>query len=79
MSEKQNKIEKLKEMTGKGQMACDIALSLAGGDVDKAYERMLESYPSLRGPDYDQPEPEPSPAPKLPEPDKPKPKPWEVD
>jgi len=44
---KQEKINELQRITGKGKMACDIALSLAGGDIDKAIERMKTSYPGL--------------------------------
>ena len=45
-----NKEQKLKELmrrTGKGKLACDIALQLAGGDVEKVIERMRVSYPSM--------------------------------
>jgi hypothetical protein len=34
--------------TGKSKMACDIALQLAGNDVEKAIERMCISYPSMK-------------------------------
>ena len=44
---KQEKINELQRITGKGKMACDIALSLAGGDMEKAIERMKISYPDL--------------------------------
>ena len=44
---KQEKLNELQRITGKGKMACDIALSLAGGDIDKAIERMKKSYPGL--------------------------------
>ena len=45
-----NKIELVNELmriTGKGKMACDIVLSLTGGDMEKAIERMKKSYPGL--------------------------------
>jgi len=44
---KQEKLNELQRITGKGKMACDIALSLTGGDIDKAIERMKKSYPGL--------------------------------
>ena len=44
---KQEKLNELQRRTGKGKMACDIALSLAGGDIDKAIKRMKISYPGL--------------------------------
>ena len=39
--------KELMKITGKGQMACDINLSLAGGDIEKALIRMQRSYPGL--------------------------------
>jgi hypothetical protein len=45
-----NKEEKLNEMmrvTGKGKMACDIPLQLCNWDMDKAIARMKISYPGL--------------------------------
>ena len=44
---KQEKLNELQRRTGKGKMACDIVLSLTGGDIEKAIERMKKSYPSL--------------------------------
>ena len=44
---KQEKINELQRITGKGKMACEINLALAGGDIDKAIERMKKSYPGL--------------------------------
>jgi len=44
---KQEKLNEIMRITGKGKMACDIALSLAGGDIEKAIERMKSSYPSM--------------------------------
>ena len=44
---KQEKLNELQRITGKGKMACDIALSLAGGDIEKTIERMKKSYPGL--------------------------------
>ena len=44
---KQEKINELMRITGKGKMACDIVLSLTGGDMEKAIERMKKSYPSM--------------------------------
>ena len=44
---KQEKINELMRITGKGKMACEISLSLTGGDIDKAIERMKISYPGL--------------------------------
>jgi len=38
----------LMRLTGKGKMACDISLSLTGGDIEKAIARMKISYPGLR-------------------------------
>jgi len=49
-SSKMNKVEltsELMRITGKGKMACEISLSLTGGDIDKAIERMKISYPGL--------------------------------
>jgi translation elongation factor EF-Ts len=46
-----NKAETVNELmyiTGKGKMACDISLSLTGGDIEKAIARMKISYPDLR-------------------------------
>jgi translation elongation factor EF-Ts len=46
-----NKAETVNELmyiTGKGKMACDISLSLTGGDIEKAIARMKISYPVLR-------------------------------
>jgi translation elongation factor EF-Ts len=46
-----NKAETVNELmyiTGKGKMACDISLSLTGGDIEKAIARMKISYPGLR-------------------------------
>ena len=46
-----NKAETVNELmyiTGKGKMACDISLSLTGGDIEKAIARMKVSYPGLR-------------------------------
>ena len=40
-------LEELMKRTGKSKMACDIALQLAGNDIDKAIERMKISYPSM--------------------------------
>ena len=45
-----NKVEltnELMRITGKGKMACEISLSLTGGDINKAIERMKISYPGL--------------------------------
>jgi len=45
-----NKVEltnELQRITGKGKMACEINMALAGGDIDKAIERMKISYPGL--------------------------------
>jgi len=44
---KQEKINELMRMTGCGKMACDIALTLSGGDIEKTIERMKISYPGL--------------------------------
>ena len=44
---KQEKINELMRITGKGKMACEINLALADGDIDKAIERMKISYPGL--------------------------------
>ena len=41
-------LEELMKRTGKSKMACDIALQLAGNDIDKAIERMRISYPSMK-------------------------------
>jgi len=49
-SSKMNKVEltnELQRITGKGKMACEINMALAGGDIDKAIERMKISYPGL--------------------------------
>ena len=51
---KQEKINELQRMTGKGKMACEINLALAGGDIDKAIERMKKSYPGLEVKKWDQ-------------------------
>ena len=40
--------KELMRLTGKGKMACDISLSLTGGDIEKAIARMKISYPDLR-------------------------------
>lgn len=40
-------VKELMRRTGKGQIACDVALSLAHNDVDKAVARMRISYPSI--------------------------------
>ena len=40
--------EELMRITGKGRMACEINLSLAGDDIEKAIARMKVSYPGLR-------------------------------
>jgi translation elongation factor EF-Ts len=58
-----NKTEAVNELmyiTGKGQMACDINLSLAGGDIEKAIIRMQRSYPGLvlNRPPHNKPGPE---------------------
>ena len=46
---KEQKLSYLMNTTGKSKIACDIALQLAGEDVDAAIERMKLSYPeSLR-------------------------------
>ena len=46
---KEQKLTYLMNTTGKSKIACDIALQLAGDDVDAAIERMKLSYPeSLR-------------------------------
>lgn len=78
MNEKQQKVEKLREMTGKGQLACDIALSLAHWDIDAAITRMRVSYPGLVvAGDEDKPRQEPpAPEPVEPPEDRDK-KPWE--
>jgi len=39
--------EELMRITGKGQMACEINLSLAGDDIEKAIVRMQRTYPGL--------------------------------
>ena len=44
---KQEKTNELMRITGKGKLACEISLSLTGGDIDKAIERMKISYPGL--------------------------------
>ena len=41
-------VNELMRITGKGKMACDISLSLTGGDIEKAIARMKISYPGLR-------------------------------
>jgi len=47
---KEQKLSYLMTTTGKSKIACDIALQLAGNDIDRAIERMRESYPvSLQG------------------------------
>ena len=43
----QEKVENLMKLTGKGRMACEIPLSLAGGDVEKTLERMKKTYPQM--------------------------------
>jgi translation elongation factor EF-Ts len=40
--------KELMRLTGKGKMACNISLSLTGGDIEKAIARMKTSYPGLR-------------------------------
>jgi translation elongation factor EF-Ts len=45
---KQETVNELMRLTGKGKMACDISLSLTGGDIEKAIARMKVSYPGLR-------------------------------
>jgi len=45
---KQETVDELMRLTGKGKMACDISLSLTGGDIEKAIARMKISYPGLR-------------------------------
>jgi translation elongation factor EF-Ts len=45
---KTQKLEELIKRTGKSKMACDIALQLAGNDIEKAIERMRISYPSMK-------------------------------
>jgi len=79
MDEKTNKIKKLMELTGEGSIACDIALALAGGEVNAALERMKVSYPATVGARYakqdsaaSEPESAPDPVPE----DRDK-KPWE--
>jgi len=42
---KEQKLSYLMTTTGKSKIACDIALQLAGNDVDRAIDRMKESYP----------------------------------
>jgi len=44
---KEEMITRLMQKTGKSRLACDIALSLVGGDFQKAIERMKISYPSM--------------------------------
>ena len=44
---KQEKLNEIMRITGKGKMACEISLSLTGGDINKAIERMKISYPGL--------------------------------
>ena len=44
---KQEKINELIRRTGKGKMACEINLALAGRDINKAIELMKKSYPGL--------------------------------
>ncbi len=44
---KADKLKELMRITGKGQIACDIALQLSGNDIDKAIERMKISYPGM--------------------------------
>ena len=44
---KQEALTELMRKTGKGKMACEISLSLTGGDINKAIERMKISYPGL--------------------------------
>ncbi len=44
---KPEKVKELMRITGKGQMACDIALQLSGYDMDRAIERMKISYPGM--------------------------------
>jgi IS605 OrfB family transposase len=45
---KAEKLDQLMKRTGKSKMACDIALQLAGNDIEKAIERMRISYPSMK-------------------------------
>ena len=44
---KQEKTNEIMRITGKGKMACEIALSLSGYDMEKAIKRMKSSYPSM--------------------------------
>jgi len=44
---KEEALQELMRRTSKGRFACDLALQLSGGDVNKAIERMRVSYPSM--------------------------------
>jgi len=44
---KQEALTELMRKTGKGKMACEIALSLTGHNMEDAIERMKKSYPTL--------------------------------
>lgn len=45
--DRQHLVKELMRRTGKGQIACDISLTLAHNDIDKAVERMRIAYPSM--------------------------------
>lgn len=45
--DRQHLVKELMRRTGKGQIACDIALNLAHNDIDKAVARMRISYPGM--------------------------------
>jgi len=44
---KQEKLNEIMRITGKGKMACEIVLSLTGYNMEDAIERMKKSYPGL--------------------------------
>lgn len=43
----EEKVKELMRRTGKGKIACDISLQMAGGSIEKAIERMRIAYPSM--------------------------------
>ena len=43
----EEKVKELMRRTGKGKIACDISLQMAGGDIQEAIKRMRVGYPTM--------------------------------
>lgn len=44
---KEEKLNEIMRITGKGKMACDICLQLCDYNMEKTLERMQRSYPNM--------------------------------